>query len=902
MGLFDFFRKKRRNQGENVVCRQEEENVSRVEDAQERPLLQETVLSVHTDKSNASLENAIDNSEVKEITDNLLASTENLTMDAKDKLLEIGSIVEKNETAISNQIPLERRIESGENKVECRQKEERASFDSSSLSIEEDETIRKEPDVFDEVDIEKDNDKEILSIAKSSIQELNEEQRDAVSFEGKHLLVLAGAGTGKTKTIISRALYLVDKGVSPSKILILSFTRKSAYEIVSRIKSLDAKSIGITGQTFHSWCMSIIKRYPNIFECSDATCLDEEDRESAVKLLCGNKFRDKDDKRVPAGTIINVYSYSLNAKCSLSEAIRVKVYDNGSMEQTKESIERNKPVYEDIIRKYITYKKEHNYIDYDDILRTVSVGLKKNPEIAKYISSHYEHILVDEMQDTNPLQYELLSSFYDNCHLFCVGDDAQSIYGFRGADFKTIHNFTKLVKDAQSLQLSLNYRSTQEILNVSNWVLKQSSLEYDKELKSFRGHGDKPKIIHVDNDWEEAEHITDDILVSLNEKGYEYKDHLVLSRSNWGLKKVEACCLSKKIPYQIFGGTSLMQSKHVRDVMSALRIASNFKDELAWVRYLHLWKGIGDARTAKIINDLFGSSSLKDCINSLKNMQLQSEIYRTLANVDGLQTNPSKAIKKALSVMSDRLSELYKDNGWLGRKNDFKLLEEIAEDCGSIGEFVAEYVLDPKLGTYNKNAGKEDNVVTLSTIHSAKGLEAANCYIVNVSPYSYPTPRAILNGFDAVEEERRCLYVALTRAKDKLYLYRNIAATSALEGGATPKKYEGEIEKGMHFVQKKFGDEIEIINIKVEENNRVLSFIIIEDKERKVHTIDEWAFRKSYMGIEEDASSKAETHYFLNNIPSEIVNMEYLDKNIPFTSKDEKYGMIGSELDDFDFS
>lgn len=384
--------------------------------------------------------------------------------------------------------------------------------------------------------------KELSEIGEKnkSLLGLNEEQKKAVSFDGKHLLVLAGAGTGKTKTIIARALYLLEHGISPSKILILSFTRKSANEIVSRIELLNNKSIGITGQTFHSWCMNIIKSNPNAFHCEEYTCLDEDDRESAVKLLCGKKFKDKDNKRISPIKIIDVYSYAKNAKCSLSEAMRVKAYDNGNMDSLKEKIAKNKSIYEDIIKKYISYKKGHNYIDYDDILSIVAVRLKQDLNLAHLVTQKYEHILVDEMQDTNPLQYELLSSFYNNCHLFCVGDDAQSIYGFRGADFKAIHNFTCIIENARKVKLSLNYRSTQEILNVSNWLLAQSTVKYDKKLNSFRGHGEKPKMIHVDNNWDEANHITNDILININEKGYEYKDHLVLSRTNSGLRLVEA--------------------------------------------------------------------------------------------------------------------------------------------------------------------------------------------------------------------------------------------------------------------------------------------------------------------------------------------------------------------------
>lgn len=738
-----------------------------------------------------------------------------------------------------------------------------------------------------------------MEMSYNSLRELNEEQREAVSFDGKHLLVLAGAGTGKTKTIIARALHLLESGVNPSKILILSFTRKSANEIVSRIAALNTKSIGISGQTFHSWCMNIIKSNPNIFNREEFTCLDEDDRESAIKLLCGKKFKDKDDKRISPSKIIDVYSYAKNAKCSLSESIRVKIYDNGNTEGLRDKIAKNKSVYEDVIKKYILYKNDHNYIDYDDILGIVSSVLKNNPKAAQFISQKYEHILVDEMQDTNPLQYELLSSFYNNCHLFCVGDDAQSIYGFRGADFKTIHNFTSIVEESRKTKLSLNYRSTQEILDVSNWLLSQSTIKYDKKLNSFRGNGEKPVLIHVDNNWEEANHITNDILKNINEKGYEYKDHLVLSRTNSGLKIVESHCLSKKIPYQIFGGTQLMQSKHVRDIMSVLRISANFRDELAWVRYLQLWERIGDVTSARIILSLSKCTTLKECINEIKGMNLQEEIYKTLELLDGLQYNPSKAIHETVKAMCPRLSVLYKDNNWTSRKKDFVLLEDMAQDKENISAFIAEYVLDPKLEVYNKNAGKNDNIVTLSTIHSAKGLEASNCYIVNVSPFSYPTPRAVLNGIDAIEEERRCLYVALTRAKDKLFIYKNVEVTSAVGLGINDKDYDGEILEEDIFIHKKFKTKIRVKRIENTCDSSVIRFNLVDNND--LQSITEWAFRKSYMPEKRYNSINANLSYFLNDIPFDIVNSEYITSNKSFSKSEHKSDTPFTDWDNFNF-
>lgn len=608
---------------------------------------------------------------------------------------------------------------------------------------------------------------------------LNAEQKYSATYNGKHLLVLAGAGTGKTRTIIARAKYLIQRGVCPKRILILSFTRKAANEIVERIKMEmpETQSEGLQGSTFHSWCMSIIKNHPHIFPQANYTLLDEEDQESCFRLICDKKwsYKNNRDEKVKPEMIMSVYSYMANAMCSLSDAIRMKLYDNAP---STLDVEKDKIILQGVIKMYLDYKKSRQYIDYDDILMVVSKYLKRNEDLRKSISQLYDHILIDEMQDTNPLQYELLSSFQEDCHLFCVGDDAQSIYGFRGADFHTIHNFTNVVPDSEQCKLKLNYRSSQEILDISNWLLEKSPLGYNKQLLSYRGHGTKPTIIHWSDEWEEANDIATHILVAFKVKGKRWSDNLVLCRSAWGLRKTEACLIRHKIPYVIFGGNGLMSSRHIRDIVAPMRIVSNYLDELAWSRYLQLWNKVGPVTAAQIIGEVLEAKTLDDSltklVDSVNSRGLEKEIHKALFAINEVRHSPSEAIKSALAVMNKRLETIYKDDGWEWRKDDFPILEEIAKKTGSIGEFISEYVLDPKLDTTNKDVGKKEDTVRLSTIHSAKGLEADIVYLINASTKAYPTPRAILNGEKAVEEERRCLYVALTRAKDELRIYRDI--------------------------------------------------------------------------------------------------------------------------------
>lgn len=610
---------------------------------------------------------------------------------------------------------------------------------------------------------------------------LNEQQLKAATFTGKHLLVLAGAGTGKTKTIIERAKFLIANGADPERIVILSFTRKSANEIISRIKSSITIPIGkeLIGQTFHSWCMGLIKNNPQIFAQHDCLILDEEDRNNAFKLLADKDFKKKTS--APTTAIGEVYSYAINTRCSLSDAIGAKIFE-GELPpfapQTLKSIEIMRPFFQEAIKSYITYKAEHRYIDYDDILNIVAKGLKGNEQAREFITSQFDHILIDEMQDTNPLQYELLANFFDKCHLFCVGDDAQSIYAFRGADFKTIHSFTKLVPDSEVCKLTLNYRSTQEILDLSNWLLETSSLDYNKKLTANRGKGAKPQIINWYTDNDEANDVISKIKKSITEEGEDYSDNLVLSRSAWGLRRIEAKLIESKIPYIIFGGMSLMKSKHIRDVVAVLRIVANHRDELAWTRFLQLWKGIGPVSCQRILNKVLFTDNITQSLDALKSCKIQEEIYKTLYAVNECKDDISKALDKALKHMQTLLADIY-GKEWDYRQKDFAIIKEVAQNSKTISDFVNDYILDPKLETTIKNNNDYSNCVVLSTIHSAKGLEAKNCYILNVSVGNYPNARSINNGDGAIEEERRCLYVALTRAKDRLYIYRDFRSVKA---------------------------------------------------------------------------------------------------------------------------
>lgn len=623
-----------------------------------------------------------------------------------------------------------------------------------------------------------------MPLPADPMEGLNQQQYKAATYDGRNLLVLAGAGTGKTRTIIARAKHLVDTGVEPGRIVILSFTRKSAKEIVGRLQAATNRDTReLAGRTFHSWCIDMIEQHPSVFNFGKFTILDEEDRDSAFRLIGGRTF--KRNNFITADKLAGVYSYAVNTRCNLSTALQASLFNNRTDDNTRSKIMDRLPVFKEVIQKYIAYKAERHYLDYDDVLQKVAVGLMRNPQAAEFVAGRYDHILIDEMQDTNPLQYLLLQSFWNRCNLFCVGDDAQSIYGFRGADFQSIHRFTELVPDASVMRLTLNYRSTQELLDLSNWLLDCSPLVYNKQLEAARGAGEMPEICHFRNEWDQARDITMRIKNSTGEEGCKYKDNMVLSRNNYGLRVLEACLMEAQIPYVIFGGSSLTASAHVRDVMSALRVVANPHDELAWERYLRLWPGIGEITAAKLIDPLIALDDLNQCLVALEtNHSLHPGIVATLEAISEVEARVGDAVKAALNGLETVLKHKFKDE-WDKRRLDFRLMERLGEAFDSITAFITEYALDPAAGTADKLEGAPEDAVVLSTIHSSKGLEAKNCYIINANYNRFPSSEAILAGQDAIEEDRRCLYVAMTRAADRLVIYRTVTATTVIEAKDT---------------------------------------------------------------------------------------------------------------------
>lgn len=599
------------------------------------------------------------------------------------------------------------------------------------------------------------------------LSELNESQRAAAQMPRQHAIVLAGAGCGKTKTVVARAAWIIANEAPAGRIQILTFTRNAAREIVERLRiHLGDAVTDLKASTFHTWCTSLIRRAPALFGSCEFTLIDRDDQLGLFRLFRG---KDTADRIPPAKELLNLYSLARNKLIPLDQAIEDECPENL----------QHFDVIAAIMSAYDRRKRERRYIDYDDCLEIVAKRMHASEEVRHWVGSNYDYILVDEVQDTSPLQWQLLVPLQGYATLFCVGDDAQSIYGFRGADFWSVHSFSERIKNAITLRLTENYRSTQEILDVSNWLIARSDLNYDKQLVAARGSGLKPQLHVFPTEWEEARWIAEDILKRYKE-GAPWKHHMILTRTVWGASKIQWALLKSQIPYVVIGGLSLLQSAHVKDVLSVLRIVANTQDELAWIRFLELWPGIGEVKAAKFTEQMTARLGLDECLAILREHPLVVDAASVLSEVHMNRHNVAEAYFAAVETLSGTLECKYQ-NDWERREPDFDLVGQLATNHATISDFLEQYVLDPVWSTGLLRTDRDD-VVKVITIHSAKGTECETCYVTNVTPGAFPLTWT-LDDFDAVEEERRVLYVALTRAKNSLVVTRCRFAQSAPSSG-----------------------------------------------------------------------------------------------------------------------
>ncbi|MDD5019693.1 MAG: ATP-dependent helicase [Candidatus Omnitrophica bacterium] len=597
-------------------------------------------------------------------------------------------------------------------------------------------------------------------------QFLNPAQWDAVSTIDGPLLVVAGAGTGKTRVIEYRCLYMIEKGIAPEQILLLTFTRKAAREMLSRASLHDPRCRKIEGGTFHSFAYRLIRQYKSALGLGEIiSFLDESDSSDLLHLLSAKAGFLEEKSRFPKkDTLRSVLSMSINRNQPIREVL-AKDYPHFVAIAHQ---------LEDLRKMYTQFKVERNLIDYDDMLIYLKF-LLETPAINEKVASHFRYCMVDEFQDTNKIQADIvyaLARRHNNC--MAVGDDTQSIYSFRGAYYKNMFDFPRHFPDTRIIKLEYNYRSTQPILDVANAVIEGEKQKYSKVLFTTRPGDEKPTLSYFKDAFTEAEWVAHRVK-ELRDDGTPLGSIGVLYRSNYLSLPVQLALSKLNIPFAVFGGMKFIETAHVKDVLAFLKAHHNPKDEISIARILMLLEGVGP-RTAERVRDLIlnldAQALEKDVALVIKSTEVRrdvlklAELFRRLA---GIETIDGK-IKKVIQFYTPILKKKFDD--YPARQEDLEAFVEIAAGYASLEQFLVDFVTiePPERSRLDGEGKKEDErPVTLSTVHSAKGLEWDAVFLIALVDGSIPVSYA-LDDDDAIEEERRLLYVAVTRARKQLHL------------------------------------------------------------------------------------------------------------------------------------
>lgn len=592
-----------------------------------------------------------------------------------------------------------------------------------------------------------------------NIDNLNPKQKEAVLHQDGPMLVLAGAGSGKTKVLTSRIAYLIDNGVSPANILAITFTNKAAREMKERVINLvgyDANYIQIS--TFHSLGLKIIKEnYEFLGYDKNFIILDSDDTLTIVKKL--------------------MKELNMNPKFYNAKQIRNKISSAKNELITPEKF--NKIEFDSQIvtlyKKYCQKLKQGNSVDFDDLLILPIKLFEISPNILESYQERYKYLLIDEYQDTNEAQYvfsKMLAAKYRN--IFVVGDNDQAIYAFRGANFKNILNFEKDYPDCKTILLEENYRSTQTILNAANSVIKHNKKRKDKNLWSNNDIGEKIKYIKTDDEKSEGEFVTKEIKKLVNEKKVSYDDIAVLYRTNAQSRSIEEAMLKANIPYKIIGSFYFYNRKEIKDLLCYLRLINNPKDDVSLMRVINVPKrGIGNVTIGHITDAAEQNNiSMFEAITSGKELafkQIIENLQKTCQNLS-LTEMVEEVLEK--SGMKEELTKekTLENEIRLENLEEFKsITKNYEEEFGeiSLDDFLNEISLVSDVTEHTDGTNK----VSLMTTHAVKGLEFDYVFIIGMEEGIFPHYNSIMEGTnDAIEEERRLCYVAITRAKKDLWI------------------------------------------------------------------------------------------------------------------------------------
>lgn len=592
-------------------------------------------------------------------------------------------------------------------------------------------------------------------------QELNPAQLEAVeSISGPHL-VIAGAGSGKTRVLVYRVAYLVEQGIAPEQILLLTFTRRSADEMLRRASTLlDERCRNVSGGTFHSFANMVLRKYAQLLEMSNNfTILDQADAEDVVNLIRTQLNFHKSKKTFPRKhAILEVISKSVNKSAELA-GVLLEEYP-----QFMEFVEEIKKIRDE----YIKYKRQKSLLDYDDLLVYLKNLLTGHEAVRASLSVKYKYIMVDEYQDTNKLQAQIACLLAaDHANIMVVGDDAQSIYSFRGANFKNIMDFPKIFKGTKIITLEENYRSTQPILNLTNAVIACAKEKFQKNLYTKKKGGDAPVFIDCADENSQSIFVAEKIQ-ELSQAGVALKDMAVLFRSGWHSNDLEIELASRNIPFAKYGGKKFVEAAHIKDLVSYLRIAYNTHDQVSWLRALELIPRIGPKTASKIIEAISDQPRLEELWQ--KNDELK-KLFELLKNTDLKHDRPAEVMERFLGYYQPLLKIKYDD--FNKRINDLDSLLRIAQRYKTCEQFLVDLALEPpeRMLVEPVRQDKEGAPLTLSTIHSAKGLEWHTVFLIYVAEGHLPSYLS-LETEEQIEEERRLFYVAATRAKVNLFLLK----------------------------------------------------------------------------------------------------------------------------------
>ncbi len=601
---------------------------------------------------------------------------------------------------------------------------------------------------------------------------LNAAQARAASHGDSPLLIVAGAGSGKTRTLIHRVAHLIQRGVPASRILLLTFTRRASQEMLDRCQRLvGSASQQVQGGTFHGIAHRLLRRFgPDAGLPADFTILDQGDAADLMGLAraaAGYAESAKLPKSAPrfprAETLLAMYSRHINTDRPIADLLGEQwphfVAWAGDIE----------PLFAD----YVKRKAERNLLDYDDLLLSWALLLEQAPTIGDAIRALYDHVLVDEYQDTNPLQSRILRALCTNGRITVVGDDAQSIYAFRGATIRNILDFPRQFPGTEVVTLERNYRSVAPILETTNALISRSRERFSKHLWTERDGGEPPWLVTVRDEHEQTKFVIDRVL-QLHDEGVPLREMAVLFRAGYLSADLEIELANRRIPYEKWGGLKFLEAAHIKDMLAFLRVLENPRDEVSWYRVLRLLPGVGDstARAAVELLQTHGWSPM--AIGAVRApSRARPGLQALAALLDGMRRAnvqaPAEAIRVVRQLYDPILVATYDDAS--PRLADLDQLEIIAAGYADRSAFLAALALEPPSNTQDLAVGgdDEDDALILSTAHSAKGKEFDVVFVIWAADGVFPMARTA-DKEDELEEERRLLYVAMTRARDQLYV------------------------------------------------------------------------------------------------------------------------------------